>query len=323
MRKSGVQEKYVRLLQDVSEESETVVRCAIGTTESFKVKVGLHQGSALSPFLFAVIMDRLTDKVRRDPPWTMLFADDIAICEETREEVEQRLECWRYALERRGMKVSRSKTEYLCMNGGNDKETVKMKDTKVLRVKEFNYLRSTVQESGSCEREVKKRVQARWNGWRKVSGLICNRRLPARVKGKVYSLVVRPAMVYGYESVAVTKKQVEEMEVVEIIMLRFAMGVTRKYKIRNDYIRGTVKVERLGMKMRKGRLRWYGHVMRRDQEYVGRKMIEMKLPGKRKRGRPKRRFLDVVKEDMGEVGAKETGVENRTVWRKTIRCGYP
>ena len=70
------------------------------------------------------------------------------------------------------------------------------------------------------------------------------------------------------------------------------MGVTRKEKIRNEHIRSTVKVERLGMKMREGRLRWYGHVMRRDQEYVGRKMIEMELPGKRRRGRPKRRFLD-------------------------------
>ena len=100
---------------------------------------------------------------------------------------------------------------------------------------------------------------------------------------------------------AVTKKQVEEMEVAEMKMLRFAMGVTRKDKIRNEYIRGTVKVERLGMKMREGRLRWYGHVMRRDQEYVERKMMEMELPGKRRRRRPKRRFLDVMKEDMGKL----------------------
>ena len=42
MRKSGIVEKYVRLVQDVYEESKTVVRCAVGTTESFKVKVGLH-----------------------------------------------------------------------------------------------------------------------------------------------------------------------------------------------------------------------------------------------------------------------------------------
>ena len=125
--------------------------------------------------------------------------------------------------------------------------------------------------------------------------------------------MVRPAMVYGLETVAVTKKQAEEMEVAEMKMLRFAMGMTRKDKIRNEYIRGTVIIERLGMKMREGRLRLYGHVMRRDQEYAGRKMMEMELPGKRKRGRPKRRFLDVVKEDMGEVGAKETDVEDRTV----------
>ena len=133
-------------------------------------------------------------------------------------------------------------------------------------------------------------------------------------------------MVYGLETVVVTKKQVEEMEVSEMKMLRFAKGVTTKDKIRNKYIRGTVKVEQLGMKMREGRLRWYGHVMGRDQEYIGRKMIEMELLGKRKRGRPKifrSRFLDVVKEDMGKVGMNETNVEHRTIWRKMICCGYP
>ena len=147
------------------------------------------------------------------------------------------------------MKISRSKTKYLCINGGNDDKTVKMEDTKVPKVKEFKYLGSTVQESGGCEREIKKRVQEGWNRWRKVSKVICDR-LPSRIKRKVYSSGVRPAMVYGLEMVAVTKKQVEEMEVAEMKMLRFAMEVTRKDKIRNKCIRGTVKVERLGMKMR-------------------------------------------------------------------------
>ena len=68
---------------------------------------------------------------------------------------------------------------------------------------------------------------------------------------------------------------------------------------------------------------WYGHVMRRNQEYVGRKIMEVEFPGKRKRWRPKRRFLDVVKEDRREVVAKETDDEDRTVWGKMIRSGYP
>ena len=83
---------------------------------------------------------------------------------------------------------------------------------KSARVKEFKYLRSTVQESGSCEKEVKRGVQAGRNGWKKISGVICDRRLPPRVKGKVYSSVVRPAIVYGFEKVAITKKQVEEIK---------------------------------------------------------------------------------------------------------------
>ena len=146
-------ENYVRLVQDTYEGSEIVAGCAVGTTKSFKVKVGRHQESVLSPFLFAVIMSKLTDEVRREPPWTTPFADDIGICEETREKVERRLESSRYALEKRGMKVSRSKTKYLCINGENDDERVKMEDKKVPRVKEFKYLGLTVQKSGSCERE--------------------------------------------------------------------------------------------------------------------------------------------------------------------------
>ena len=134
-------------------------------------------------------------------------------------------------------------------------------------------------------------MQAGWNRWRKLSGVICDRRLPARVKGKVYSSVVRPAIVYGLETVAVTKKQVEEIKVAEMKMLRIAMGVTRKDKIRNKYIRGIVKIEWLRMKMKEGRLKWYGHVVRKDQKYVGRKMMEMELLGKRKKREIKKKIF--------------------------------
>ena len=116
MEKLGMAEKYLRLVEDMYKGSKTLVSCAVGTTKSFKVKVGLQQGSALSLFLFVVIMDKL----KREPLWMMLFADDIVICKETREEIEWRLECWRYVLERRAMKISRSKTKYLCVNIVND-----------------------------------------------------------------------------------------------------------------------------------------------------------------------------------------------------------
>ncbi|KAK3559485.1 hypothetical protein QTP86_013664, partial [Hemibagrus guttatus] len=223
MRKSGVAEKYVRVVQDMYERSRTVVRCAVGQTEEFNVEVGLHQGSALSPFLFAMVMDQLSEEVRQESPWTMMFADDIVICSESREQVEENLERWRFALERRGMKVSRSKTEYMCVNEREGSGTVRLQGEEVKKVQEFKYLGSTVQSNGECGKEVKKRVQAGWNGWRKVSGVLCDQKISARIKGKVYRTVVRPAMLYGLETVSLRKRQESELEVAELKMLRSSL----------------------------------------------------------------------------------------------------
>ena len=323
MRKSGVVEKYVRIVQDMYEDSVTAVRCAVGMTDRFKVKVGLHQGSTLSPFLFAMVMDRLTDEIRLESPWTMMFADDIMICRESREQVEASLERWRYALERRGMIVSRSKTEYMCVNEREGGGMVRLQGVEVGKVDGFKYLGSTVQSNGECGREVKKRVQAGWSGWRRVAGVICDRRVAARVKGKVYKTVVRPAMLYGLEAVALTKRQEAELEVAELKMLRFSLGVTRMDRIRNEYIRGTAQVGRFGDKVREARLRWFGHVHRREAEYIGRRMLKMEPPGRRRRGRPKKRFMDAVRADMRVVGVSMEDVEDRAKWRRLIRCGDP
>ncbi|KAK3538646.1 hypothetical protein QTP86_010341 [Hemibagrus guttatus] len=264
MRKSGVAEKYVRVVQDMYERSRTVVRCAVGQIEEFKVEVGLHQGSALSPFLFAIVMDQLSEEVRQESPWTMMFADDIVICSESREQVEENLERWRFALERRGMKVSCSKTEYMCVNEREGSGTVRLQGEEVKKV-QFKYLGSTVQSNGECGKEVKKRVQAGWNGWRKVSGVLCDRKISARIKGKVYRTVVRAAMLYGLKTVSLRKRQESELEVAELKMLRSSLGVTRLDRIRNEYIRGTAHVGRLGDKVKEARLRWFGHVQRRDK----------------------------------------------------------
>ncbi|KAK3548617.1 hypothetical protein QTP70_015563, partial [Hemibagrus guttatus] len=319
MRKSGVAEKYVKVVQDMYERSRTVVRCAVGQTEGFKVEVGLHQGSALSPFLFAMVMDQLSEEVRQESPWTMMFADDIVICSESREQVEENLERWRFALERRGMKVSYSKTEYMCVNEREGSGTVRLQGEEVKKVQEFKYLGSTVQSNGECWKEVKKRVQAGWNGWRKVSGVLCDRKISARIKGKVYRTVVRPAMLYGLETVSLRKRQESALEVVELKMLRFSLGVTRLDRIRNEYIRGTAHVGRLVDKVREARLRWFGHVQRRESEYIGRRMLDMELPGRRQRGRPKRRYMDGINEDMKLVGASVEDAEDRDRWREMIR----
>ncbi|KAK3550968.1 hypothetical protein QTP70_011474 [Hemibagrus guttatus] len=220
-----------------------------------------------------MVMDQLSEEVRQESTWTMMFADDIVICSESREQVEESLERWRFVLERRGMKTSRSKTEYMCVNEREGSGTVRLQGEEVKKVQEFKYLGSTVQSNGECGKEVKKRVQAGWNGWRKVLGVLCDRKISARIKGKVYRTVVRLAILYGLETVSLRKRQESELEVAELKMLRFSLGVTGLDRIRNEYIRGTVHVGRLGDKVREARLRWFGHVQRRERK--GRDLADM------------------------------------------------
>ena len=91
-----------------------------------------------------------------------------------------------------------------------------------------------------------------------MSGVLCDRKLSARVKGKMYKSVVRPAMLYEMKTMAMTERQVGKMEVAELKMVRWALGVTRKDKIRNKYVRGTAKIAKLADKLRDARLRWFG-----------------------------------------------------------------
>ena len=147
--------------------------------------------------------------------------------------------------------------------------------------------------------------------------------MPVKVKRKVYRTVVRQALMYWLETTGLSRKQEAEMEVAELKMLRFSLGVTREDRIENRYIRGSTHVRRMKDKLREGRLRWYEHVRRRDEDYVGRRVMEMDVPGTRRRGRPKRRYMDSIKEDLREVGARVEDVTDRRRWRELIRCGDP
>ena len=110
------------------------------------------------------------------------------------------LEQWREALEKRGMKVSRAKTEYMCLNG-TALGSVHMQSAQLPQVTEFKYLGSTLQSDGGMSTEINKRTQCGWNNWRKMSGVLCNKRVPPHVKRKIHKMIVQPAKLYGMQTI--------------------------------------------------------------------------------------------------------------------------
>ena len=87
------------------------------------------------------------------------------------------------------------------------------------------------------------------------------------------------------------KAQEKKLDVVETRMLRWMSGVSRLDRIRNERIRGTTKVGEISKNVQESRLKWYRHVLRREDEYMGKRVMVMGVPGKRRRGRPNQRWF--------------------------------
>jgi hypothetical protein len=115
----GVPEKLVRLIEATYNGASTVVRTTHGRTDEFPIKVGLHQGSGLSPFLFIVVLDVIIEEFRRGFPRELLFADDLAVVTDTEEEMHRRWLDWQIWMESKALKVNIGKTEVMvsCRRG--------------------------------------------------------------------------------------------------------------------------------------------------------------------------------------------------------------
>ena len=201
---------------------------------------------------------------------------------------------------------------------------VKIGEDIIPQVTKFRYLGSIVQSDGEINDDIMHRIQAGWLKWRKASGVICDRKVPKKLKGKFYRTAIRPAMLYGSECWALKGQQEKKLGVAEMRMLRWMCGYTRLDKKRNEYIRNDIGVAPIEAKMVENRLRWFGHVQRRPLEAPVRRVDCMSFsPVKRGRGRPKRTLGDLIKHDLLLNNISENLIFDRALWRRVIHVADP
>ena len=111
LRKLGVEEWIVRLVQGMYANARSRVRVGEGYSEEFEVKVGVHQGSVLSWLLFIIVLEALSQEFHSGVPWEDLYADDLVIITESLQECVRRLLTWKEAMEKKGLSVNAGKTK--------------------------------------------------------------------------------------------------------------------------------------------------------------------------------------------------------------------
>ncbi|PHT58230.1 hypothetical protein CQW23_00593 [Capsicum baccatum] len=164
------------------------------------------------------------------------------------------------------------------------------------------------------DEDVSHRIGAGWLKWKLASGVLCDKKVPPKLKGKFYRMVVRPAMLYGAECWPVKNSHIQKMKVAEMRMLRWMCGMTRGDRVRNETIREKVGVAPVECKMREVRLSWFGHVKRRDTDAPVRRCERLALDGfRRGRGRPKKYWGEVIRRDMEQLQLTEDMTLDRKV----------
>ena len=122
-----------------------------------------------------------------------------------------------------------------------------------------------------------------------------------KLKKRIYTGLVRPAIIYGAEIWSTSEKEEKRLNVNEMKMLCRLCGLTLRDRVQNKFIRGSRKVTEISKKIQGQRIGWFGHVEQREEDQLKR-LANMEISGSCRRGRLKTRWMDSFQRDMKEAG---------------------
>ena len=150
----GVPEAEVRMVEGTYEKTTARVVVGEGASEEFEVKIGLRQGSMLSPLLFIAVLDLISSKtVVKDAMKKLLYADDMALVANGKQELQETMEEWNGLFTKHGLKFNLEKTEVLHIGHQREELDIELEGKKLTQRDSFVYLGGTVCGDGKTERE--------------------------------------------------------------------------------------------------------------------------------------------------------------------------
>ncbi|MEL7302024.1 MAG: reverse transcriptase family protein, partial [Pseudomonadota bacterium] len=339
----GINGNLLRAIQSLYADSEGSVRVCREESKWFSVKVGLRQGCVMSPWLFNIFMDGVMKEVRekagdvganmwdarRNCEWKvewMMFADDTVLVGDSEQKLQKLVKEFGRVCKRRklAVNVGKSKIMRIGKNRTENEMNISLNNNRMEEVECYRYLGVDIAHDGRMNDEVSHRIGEA----RKVSGALQklwkNRRMSMEAKVGMYEGIIEPTLLYGCEAWVLNVHERRKVEAVEMSCLRSICGVRRIDRIPNVEIRRRCgKSVGVGERMDQGVLRWFGHVERMGEERLVRRVYDSDVRGMRGRGRPRKCWMDGVREVLNRKGLDiqeaKVCVQDRSEWRSVCR----
>ncbi|XP_075233846.1 uncharacterized protein LOC142331698 [Lycorma delicatula] len=258
---------------------------------------------------------------------SVLFADTVGLASESVAVLQDVFNRWKCALESHGLKISESKTEYMFLplsDAQASSPDIMINGRVMPKCTSFKYLGPILNQRGGCEKDVNHRITVAWLKWQQISAVLCDKRMPPKLKGRMYTTVVRPALTYGAKCWTRYEQFDRDLTTAEMKMCRMSLGVTKLDRIKNERIRGSLQIkESVAEKISRERNDWFEKIDSQHPASVIKKIMALDIPPVRKRGRPKNSWCRQLEDRRLKHGLTRQEKDDRMNSRMTLRSMRP
>jgi len=187
-------------------------------------------------------------------------------------------------------------------------------------VDKFGYIGDMLSVDGDDDAAVEARIRIVWNKFRQLVPLLTNKDVSLITRGRLYSSCVSTSVLHGSETWPVRKENVVALQRAEMRMVRWMCGVKLKDRLASKELRERLGVDDIALVLQQNRLRWYGHVLRKDDDDWVKKCMDYEVEGPTPRGRLKRTWKEVVREDCKTRKLNRVDAMDRCKWRKVLKA---
>lgn len=331
MREFKIPTKLVNLTGMTFKTVKCRIKIMSHLSEPFYTEKGLRQGDSLSCLLFNLALEKAVRDAEINTSGTILqrtvqllaFADDIDIIGRTKQAVVEAFTSLENAASRMGLTINEDKTKYMIStNKTINRDPLKINNYTFENVKQFKYLGTIISTDNDLRIEIKSRLAMANRCLFGLKKQLKSKYISTKTKINLYKTLIRPVALYGSECWALNKAEEDSLLVFERKILRKIFGPVKQdnvwriaynHEIYKKY--GDPDILKV---VKTSRIRWLGHIFRYEDNFPTKKVTFSKIEGKRRRGRPPTRWLDVVEIDLKTIGVNRWRAiaRDRTRWRR-------